>query len=173
MKEITKKYQLYEFNELDKEIQEELIKEEAEKQAVYFCDYELQELMIEEAKELLQKYFGGKATYKQVYYDLSYCQGSGAMIEFDLNYYKNNFEVKQYGHHYHERAFTVVNKNWYKELSPKVIDKLHDKIVNMNKELAKYGYNLIEDENYFKNIAKEYLLENNENYLKNGKIFNL
>ena len=172
MKKITKTYLLYKFNELDEKIQEELIKQEAEKQAIDFCDYELQELMAQKAKELLQKYFKNNATYKQVYYDLSYSQGSGAMIEFDLKYYKNNFEVRQNGHYYHERAFTVVNKNWCKELSPKVIDKLHEKIVKMNSELAEYGYHdLIENEDYFRSIAKEYLLENEENYLKNGELF--
>lgn len=172
MKEITKTYQLYKFDELDEKIQEELLKQETEKQANYFCDYELQIFMEQKAKELLHKYFKNNATYKQVYYDLSYSQGDGAMIEFDLQYYKNNFEIRQYGHYYHERAFTVINKNWYKELSPKVLSKLDEKIVNMNKELVKYGYNLIEDEEYFRSIAKECLLENDENYLKDGKIFN-
>lgn len=171
MKEITKTYKLYKFEELDKEIQEELIKEEAEQQYKLFCNFELQELMIEEAKELLQKYFGDKATYKQVYYDLSYCQGSGAMIEFDVEYYKNIFEVRQHGHYYHERAFNTINKNWFKELSPKTLTNLYDKIVNMNSELVKYGYSLLEDEEYFKDIAKEYLIEDEKDYLINGMEF--
>ena len=87
MKEVTKKYNVYEFNELDKEIQERLIAEEIESIKDEYCDLFLYEDMEQKARELLRENFGDKAEIDAIYYSLSYCQGDGAMIQFTLNYY--------------------------------------------------------------------------------------
>ena len=80
MQTITKTYNIYNFDELSEEIQEQLVKKEAEILTENYCDYCLEEDMEEEAKELIGKAFGNKAVFQNVYYSLSYCQGDGAMI---------------------------------------------------------------------------------------------
>lgn len=79
-KEIT----LYKFNELEKDIQKKLIEKEKEYQLDSYCDFCLKDDMTYCASELLIKYFKID-TIDNVYYDLSYSQGSGSMIEFDIN----------------------------------------------------------------------------------------
>ena len=78
---------IYEFDELSSLIQEALIKKEEEN--IRQCDIEnfLEEEMNNLSELLLEENFGEKAVLKDVYYSLSYCQGDGAMIEFDLNLY--------------------------------------------------------------------------------------
>lgn len=84
MKKVVKEYEVYNFDELDEDIQEKLIEEEQKSQKEFYCEYVLQEDMQAEGDRLLQEYFN-KANLKNVCYDLSYSQGSGAMIEFTIN----------------------------------------------------------------------------------------
>ena len=84
MKKVTKEYNVYKFEELDKDIQDKLIKKEKEDQQDFYCEAFLEKDMYYEAKELLKKYFSG-STLDKIYYDLSYSQGSGAMIGFTIN----------------------------------------------------------------------------------------
>ena len=165
MEVITKKYNVYNFNELSKEIQEKLIKKEIQEQNEFYIDNFLIEDMQEAAKELLQKYFkNNKTEFKAVCYDLSYSQGHGAMIEFNLYYYNKYVKIKHYGHYEHERSFTI--DSW--DLTEKQEKQLYNKIVMMNKELVKIGDDLIQytistDE------AIDFLSESK--YLKDGTIF--
>ena len=85
MEKIVKEFYVYDFNELKEDVKKELIEKERDSQRENYCDFYLEEDMKEESKDLLQKYFGITSEYLQVYYDLSYSQGSGAMIEFDIN----------------------------------------------------------------------------------------
>lgn len=167
MRTETKIIKIYKFDELSKEIQERLIEEEKEYQLEAYCENFLLEDMQEEAKRLLQKYFGDKATFKAVYYDLSYCQGSGAMIEFELIYYNKHVTIKQYGHYYHENSFTII-ENYKEELTEKQYKQLKDRIYWINKEFAKAGYNFIkwrETEEEVREILRE-----NE-YTEDGEIY--
>lgn len=50
--------------------------------------------MEEKSRILLEKYFKNNANFINVFYDLSYSQGSGAMIEFDLLYNKSIVKLK-------------------------------------------------------------------------------
>lgn len=165
MEVITKKYDVYNFNELSKEIQKKLIEKEIQEQNEFYIDNFLFEDMQEEAKQLLQKYFkNNKTEFKAIYYDLSYCQGRGAMIEFNLYYYNKYVEIKHHGHYAHERSFTI--NTW--ELTEKQEDQLYNKIIAMNQELIKIGddliqYTITEDE------AINSLSESK--YLKDGTIF--
>lgn len=167
MRTKTKVIKIYNFDELPKDIQQELIEKEIEEQANIYCETFLLEDMQEEARRLLDKYFGDKATFKAVYYDLSYCQGSGAMIEFDLIYYNKHVTIKQYGHYYHENSFTII-ENYGEELTEKQYEQLKSKIYWINKEFTKAGYNFIkwretEEE------AREFLQENE--YTEDGEIY--
>lgn len=166
MREISVKYKVYKFNELNKDIQEKLIDEKTEYLQNDYCEWSLLEDMQEKAIELLIKYFKDKATFDNVYYDLSYTQGSGAMIEFELEYYNQTIKIKQYGHYYHERSFQLQYDGY---LGEKREENLKEKIEKMNSELAEYGYSLIDYKNFI-DIAKEELEE--KNFLEDGTIFN-
>lgn len=165
MEIVTKKYNVYNFDELSKEVQKNLIEKEIQEQNELYIDTFLLEDMQEEAKQLIKKYFkNNKTEFKAVYYDLSYCQGRGAMIEFNLYYYNKYIKIKHYGHYEHERSFTI--DSW--DLTEKQEEQLYNKIVMMNQELVKIGDNLIqytitEDE------ARDFL--NDSKYLEDGTIF--
>lgn len=130
MEIITKKYEVFTFDELDEEIKEKLIKEQAQKELESYCEFCLFDDMENTAKELLQKYFKG-AIFTKTHYDLGYSQGAGAQINFDINILDLNkkynflskkaikfidetgfcnYKIKQSGFYYHERAFTII---WY------------------------------------------------------------
>ena len=84
MKKITKEFNIYNFNELTEEAQKKAIEKEKEYREEEYIDFQLENDMIEEAKELLKNEFK-EIDNINVYYDLSYSQGSGSMIEFTIN----------------------------------------------------------------------------------------
>lgn len=168
MRTETKTIKIYNFDELSKEIQQELIKKEIEEQAEVYCETFLLEDMQEEARRLLDKNFGDKATFKGVYYDLSYCQGSGAMIEFDLIYYNKHVTLKHSSNLYcHAYTFSII-ENYGEELTEKQYEQLEKKVYFINKKLEKAGYNFIEWRET-EEEAREFLRENE--YLENGAIY--
>lgn len=206
MEIITKKYEVFTFEELDEEIKEKLIKEQAQKELDSYCEFCLFDDMENTAKELLQEYFKG-AIFTEIYYDLSYSQGSGAQINFDINIFDLNkkynflskkairfleatgfkeYTIKQAGHYYHERAFSL---EWYElddfsyyddfltdeemkkenEKLEKIMVQFEKDIIKMNQDLTKQGYNIIEDDTTFSKIAIDRL--NEERFLKDGTFF--
>lgn len=144
MKTITKTFNIYEFDELSKEIQEELIQKEEENIRQIDIEEFLKEEMSNLAELLLEENFGEKAIFRNVYYDLGYHQGCGAMIEFDLNYCGKDVEIRHspYCHYYHERSFEIISDN----LTEKQENKLKEKIIKINEQLTKYGYQYIEED---------------------------
>ena len=146
MQTITKTFNIYNFDELSKEIQEELIEKEAEGIRETEIEDFLQEEMELLAIKLLEEKFEDKAKFNRVFYDLGYCQGDGAMIEFELTYCGKNVEVihDPYCHYYHANSFQVVEKD--KELTERQYNTLKEKIYSINKELEKFGYQFIEDD---------------------------
>lgn len=168
MRTETKIIKIYNFDELSKDIQKNLIEKEKEYQLNAYCECFLLEDMQEEARRLLDKNFGDKATFKAVYYDLSYCQGSGAMIEFDLIYYNKHVTIKHDSNlYYHENTFKII-ENYGEELTKKQYKQLKDKIYSINKEFAKAGYNFIDEPCTDEDIIE--LLKENE-YTADGEIY--
>ena len=165
MKTITKERKCYEFKELDQNVQEKLIEQEKKNLEDTYIECWLQNDMTYFAEKLLKKYFGDNAKFKSVLYDLSYFQGSGAMIEFDLTYYNKFVQIRNYGHYTHENSFKINNY----DLTDKQEQTLKAKIYKMNCELKDYGYSQIEywweaDEEAIENL-KEY------EFYKNGEIY--
>lgn len=146
MKTITKTFNVYNFNELSKEVQKKVIEREAES----LRDLEIEDFLKEEmefyAQQLLEENFGDKANYKNVYYGLNYRQGDGAMIEFGLTYYGKNLIIQHDSncYYYHANSFEIVELD--KELTQKQHDELCEKIYNINKKLEKLGYEFIEED---------------------------
>lgn len=146
METITKTFNIYNFNELSKEIQKKVIEREEKNIKELEVEDFLKDEMEFYAEQLLSENFGDKAIFKNVYYDLSYCQGSGAMIEFDLVYYGKSLSIKhdKYCRYYHENSFEVIEND--KELTEKQYNTLKEKIIKINKQLAEYGYQFIEED---------------------------
>ena len=226
MEIITKEYKVYNFDELNDDIKKKLIEKERVNQVNLYCDTWLEEDMGLKASDLINDYFGITSDYVKTYYDLSYSQGCGAMVEFSIfitdfnNKYKvfsdeeisflvdNNvveyIDIKHNSncHYYHEYSFSV-NHDYYNGysyedikdkygISEKEFETLEDRfyklvddtnkhrtnsqfikdIIDMNKELTKYGYDCIE---YYDNCNDNEIIEhikNNDNkYLENGDEF--
>lgn len=144
MQTITKTFNIYNFDELSPVIQESLIQKEEENIRQADIEYYLEEEMSNLAELLLEENFGEKAIFKKVYYDLGYCQGDGAMIEFNLNYCGKDVAIRHnyYCHYYYERSFEIISDN----LTEKQENKLKEKIIKINEQLTKYGYQYIEED---------------------------
>jgi len=165
MRTETKLMQIFNFNELEKSIQETLIEKEKYANYELYAETELYDEIVTKAKKLLKKYFRNKAVFKNTYYDFSYCQGGGAMIEFDLLYYNSYIKIRHYGRYYHERSFEIFPDYL---LPYERYEKLKDKIIEINRELASYGYNLLEN-----CTNDEFAIENLMEYefLKDGTMY--
>lgn len=163
MKEVTKKFEVYHFEELEEKVREKLIENEMEIIQNDYLEYFLYEDMEQKARELLRKYFRDNAKIDKIQYSLSCCQGDGAMIEFDLLYYNKELKIRNCGNYCHTKSF-IING----DIDGVRYEKLYDKIINMNEELTKYGYDLIENctgrEDAI-NVLNDYL------FLKDGKNF--
>lgn len=85
MRIVSKEYELYTFDELSDDVKQKLIEKERQYQLETYCDLDLYDDMGQKASDLLNDYFGITSDYLKTYYDLSYSQGSGSMVEFDIN----------------------------------------------------------------------------------------
>jgi hypothetical protein len=166
MRTETKTIKIYNFDELSEEVKRKLIEKEIEYQHEAYCEDFLENEMKYYANELLKKYFKeNKAELKNVYYSLSYCQGDGAMFEFDLYYYNKYVQIQQYGHYYHRYSFTIADNY---ELTEKQEKQLKEKVLKMFKEFEDYGWSLV-DYKITEAEAIEILQENE--YLEDGSIY--
>lgn len=146
MKTITKTFNIYNFDELKPEIQQALIEKEAEGIREIEIDEFLEEFMQNMADNLLEENFGEKAVFQDVHYSLSYCQGDGAMIEFDLKYYNKTVQIRHNkSYYYHAGSFDILEEEG-EELTEKQHEQLKGKIYNINKQLTEYGYTFIEED---------------------------
>ena len=165
MRTETKTIKIYNFDELSEDVKRELIEKEIEYQHEAYCEDCLKSDMEYKANELLKKYFkNNSAELKDVYYSLSYCQGDGAMFEFDLYYYNKHVSIKHYGHYYHMHSFTI--DTW--ELTEKQEKQLKEKVLKMFEEFEQYGWDLV-DYRITEAEAVEILQENE--YLEDGTIY--
>lgn len=85
MKKVTKKYEVYNFDELDEKIKEKLIKKEIEYQCEAYCESFLYNDMLDETQRILHNTFkDSKIEDIDINYDFSYSQGSGACCSFNI-----------------------------------------------------------------------------------------
>ena len=108
MRSFIKEYKLYSFDELSEDVKKKLIKREREIQAMDYCEAWLYDDLVVRANDLIQDYMGVKQDCIKVYYDLSYSQGSGAMIEFDIHIKDLNNKYKVFSN---EEIDFLVEKN--------------------------------------------------------------
>ena len=191
--------EIYNFDELSKDIQEKLIEKRQDDDYNFYCDFELEKDMEDIAKNLLNEYFKG-AIFKQVFYDLSCRQGSGSMIEFTISLEDINKKYKaltkkeinkvsNLGYtqinvyhndnlYYHENTFDVEYQDYtvYDNNLEKIQEKIDNMLENfkkdiydMNCELTKQGYILLDEVSTRETAI--YSLREYE-YFKDGTIFN-
>jgi glucan biosynthesis protein len=166
MRTETKTIKIYNFDELNEDIRKKLIEQELENQYEMYLECSLYNDMKEKASELLKKYFkNNNAELKDVYYSLSYCQGDGAMFEFDLYYYNKYVKIKHHGHYYHKYSFFI--DTW--ELTEKQENQLKEKVLKMFEEFEEYGWKLVDIRNFTEADAIEYL--KSCEYLEDGSIY--
>lgn len=187
--------EIYNFDELSKDIQEKLIEKRQDDDYNFYCDFELEKDMEDIAKNLLNEYFKG-AIFKQVFYDLSCGQGSGSMIEFtisleDINkkykaltkkeinkvsnlgytqinvYHNDNLYCHEKTYDIEYQDYTVCDDDL--EKIDNMLENFKKDIYDMNCELTKQGYNLLDEVSTRETAI--YSLRENE-YFKDGTIFN-
>lgn len=166
MRTETKTIKIYNFDELSEDIRQKLIEKEIEYQHELYCEDWLESDMKYKAKELLEKYFkNSNAELKDVYYSLSYCQGDGAMFEFDLYYYNKHVQIQHYGHYCNKYSFIIADSY---ELTEKQEKQLKEKVLKMFKEFEDYGWSLV----HYRITEAEAIeiLQDNE-YLEDGSIY--
>lgn len=191
------KINIYDFKELDKKIQERLIEDEAEIQADDYYRVQLYNDLKDYAYKLLRDTFKD-SLFLDVYYDLSYRQGSGAMIEFDINIealnnkYKmltkkeiekmaktgfTTISVKHWGNYCHALSFDIDYQDYTfyidnfdntQEKLDKMIEKFKEDIIDINEQLTKKGYEYMDFVSDKGTLID--ILEENK-YLKNGTVY--
>ena len=85
MEIIKKEYKVYNYDELSDEVKKELLEKEKEVDFDIYMDDLFHSDVKEWAEEILAEHFK-EGKFIDTYYDFSYCQGSGSMIEFDINF---------------------------------------------------------------------------------------
>lgn len=150
---ITKTINLYEFDELSKEAQQKAIKYFRDTEEYIFLSddmqYRLDELIPENG-------IIGKA---KVFYSLSYSQGDGAMFEGNFTWGTWTVKIKHSGryYHYNSKEIEIYQSDDDCVIAEKYTwEKFNDLYVDICKELARYGYDVMEsatsDENIIENI---------------------
>lgn len=161
--------EIYNYDELDEKVKEKLLEDEMKAQHEFYIETYLYDDLKEKALSLIEEEYKDsifKLRDKDIklWYDLSYSQGSGAMIEYDLidNHY-NTIKIRHdNGMYYHQYSFKL---DYYDEIDE---EALREKIIRINNKLTKYGYDLIEKDND-KEEALLYLRE--FEYFENGQIY--
>ena len=197
MRTVTVDYGVYKFDELSDDVKSRLIEKQGKQMQEDYIEFSLADDMEDKAMELLSPFVDDSKDIK-VYYDLSYCQGSGAMIEFSTNnieflrasfiyggyddllkwLYINqddlefSLKVKQSGHYYHENSYDYeLDINAVHDCI-EVGDSIDKFIEHLNVELKNFGYGSIEyywKEDNWRDDTIEYLNENE--YTECGEVW--
>ncbi len=165
MRIVTKQIEVYKFDELSENIKRKMI--EKEKQDIFqdFIDFTLYDLMAKKAQELVKKYFkNNNVKINNILYSLSWCQGDGAMFEFELYYYNKLVKIKNNGWYTHAKSFYI--DTW--ELTDKQEEQLNNKVLKMFEEFEAYGWDCVDFTVTDKEAAEN--LQQNE-YLFDGTIY--
>lgn len=167
MKTVTRKYKVFDFEELTQEAKDKAREKWNEDSDYPFLQDDLREYIHEELQTLKLK----EENVITPYYSLSYCQGDGLMFEAVLSDKKGNtYTIKQSGHYYHEKSTEITGEN--KKGEEIDTEKWEEKVyIPLCKRIRDRGYNEIEyqeSEEYFGETCKS----NEYTFLKDGTMFN-
>ena len=126
----------------------------------------LEDYMTELCIELLEENeIVGKPT---VMYDLSYCQGDGAMFEGSFEWKGYTIDIKHSGHYYHynSKDMSIYDKDGDEIVAGDIDIDFNNLYVEICDKLERAGYKYIEEEREEENIldtirANEYTFESN------------
>lgn len=167
MKTITKKYKVYNFEELSPEAKETALENYNEDLDYPFLTDDLTDLILEELKEKGLKVSGEITPY----YSLSHCQGDGLMFEATLEDKKGNiFTVKHSGFYSHERS-TNISGTDQEGNEIDTTDFEENIYIPICIRAAKNGYDILEYEGGEENF-KELCQDNGWTFLADGTMFN-
>lgn len=194
MKKITKTYKVYNFNELEEDIQQKIIDKWYEKEDYHFLSNDIREEL---------NYLDKHKIFNDVklYYSLSNCQGDGLSFDSEIDLHKflekiyskklktNQFDAicnyvykvytKNTNNHYCYASKTDINFNYniyekYKHIEnlwQDILEEIKDYYLEICRKLENYGYSILDYRMDFNEFSE--LCENNEyNFLKNGKMVN-
>ena len=167
MKTITKKYNLYSFEELGQEA-----KDKAREAFNADNDYPfLTESLTVQLHDKLVKLELTEETELKIYYSLSCSQGDGLMFEGTLSDKKGNkYTIEHSGYYYHEQSTSITGKDKNGEdIDTEQFEQ--NTYIPLCRELADIGYKEIEYQD-----SEEYFAEsceaNEYTFLEDGTMFN-
>ncbi len=170
MKTITKKIDLFNYNELSKEAKEKALSNFRNDN-----EYDMLTEFLEENLYDLLKNNKITSDNAKVMYSLSYCQGDGAMFYGNFEWKKYNITIKHFGRYYHSNSKTIdisTNDQFFDDASEgdyEKFEKIYQKICHA---LEKYGYDFIDTENSEQNFI-ESCESNDWTFLLTGEMYNV
>lgn len=175
MKVITKKYKVYNFDELSQEAKDKALEEFNKDNYYPFLEDDLREYIHEELEEAGIKVLGVATSDNpsiRPYYSLSYSQGDGLMFEAQLEDKDGNLYTIKHngGNYYHERSTNIVGLD--QEGNEIDTSDFEENIyIPICKRVADRGYREIEYQQSEEAFAED--CEANEwTFLKDGTMFN-
>jgi len=165
---ITKKYEVFKFQELNQEAKQKALYDNSifnsETNYDFLNDY-IQELIEDRIKEA-----GYTFDSIKLFYDLSYIQGDGVMFEGVLtDNKKNTYTIEHRGHYYHEMStnIDIYDKN---DNCIDTNDFNNDFYIPLCLDIKKIAYNYIEDLDSEESFI-ELCNDNEYMFLASGKMF--
>jgi len=168
MKQVTKEYEVFTFEELSEEVQAKVL--ERFRQEEYETLHGLNDYLEDCLFELLENDNIAYEENPKLYYSLSYCQGDGVMFEGTFQWEGFTFVVKHSGHYNHENSKTIDAMNEEGEDDETKLEEFNEVYVSICKQLEKLGYDYIEDVTSDESV-KDMILVNEYEFLKDGTVF--
>lgn len=175
MKTITKKIEVYSFEELDEKAKANALKEETDDvmaNGLWFLDDDLNErlheLLIENSIQDLNDTSKPNTKPTKVYYSLDYCQGDGCMFEGNFIWNGLNVTIKHSGNYYHSNSKTIEIESPIEEDTKKAEKEFENIYQSICKTLERYGYDTIEYASS-EERAIENFIDNEATFLKSGE----
>lgn len=171
-----KQIEVFEFSELDKEVQKKVINHF--RNDGYFDNPQyLKEVMTEKLKEELEKAKMVEVEKPELHYSLSYCQGDGAMFTGKFEWNGWTVKIEHRGHYYHERSTNIDMTKDTEEgevyASVDELEHFEEKVyIPICLELKKVGYSVV-DEEYSEEYITDLIEVNDYTFRKDGTIEHL
>jgi hypothetical protein len=170
MKEVTKTYQVYTFDELPNGIREKVIQKWYESEDYPFLTEELTEL----TKSLLEE---NKIEFSNLslQYSLSYSQGDGLCFTGDFIHKGINYRLTHNYRYYFASSVTVEKTDPETDeqdsISFKNPDEFMQLYLKIAKEVERQGYSILDYRMNFEEFS-EHCEANNYEFLESGEFFN-
>jgi hypothetical protein len=169
MQTITVKYQVFNFQELNREAKEKAIKDHYEAEEYPFLESDL----IESLKALLEQ---KKVKYDNIklLYSLSYCQGDGLCFTGNFEYKGKHYKITHSYRYYFSKSVEIEeikeDENIYLPFQDNKDHPFIKLYLSICKELEKEGYGILEYRMNDKEFA-EFCESNDYKFLKTGEPF--